>query len=213
MTDEVFRAGVRGFLRALFGCLGGVRLEGLEHIPRSGGMLVAPNHVSHADPLLIGMALDRPVWFVATDELFAIPVLGSLAARLRAFPIRQDSADRDALRRLDGLLRAGEGVVAFPEGHESLDGRLQPLQPGVVWAALRAGVPIVPVHVFGTDRMLPPREWRLRHAGTCIGARFGPPIAADRLAGGLRGRAAVDRACSILTEALLGLAAGGANGE
>ncbi|MBM3494420.1 MAG: 1-acyl-sn-glycerol-3-phosphate acyltransferase [Armatimonadetes bacterium] len=211
MTERLFRASVRIVLRCMFGCLGGVSVIGMDRMPRTGGIVIAPNHLSHADPMLIGMVVDRPVWFVATDELFEIPVLGSLARWLRAFPIRQDSADRGALRKLEGLLGAGEGVVAFPEGHESLDGHLQPLQPGVVWVALRAQAPIVPVGIRGTERMLPPCEWRLRHAGARITVCVGEPISPLRLSGGMRGRAAAEHGCDVLRSALLELTCDGAS--
>lgn len=205
MTELVFRETVRRLVRGVIACLGGLTVEGLEHLPPVGGVVIAPNHVSHLDPPVVGAILNRPVWFLATDELFDIPLLGLFARWLRAYPIRQDSADRTALRRTEGLLRSGEAVVAFPEGHESLDGRLQPLQPGVVWIALRAGVPIVPVGICGTDHMLPPREWRLRHAGRPVVVRIGRPLSPEELANGLSGRLGAERGCEVLTDSLLRL--------
>lgn len=205
VQERLFRGLVRTCLRGMFACLGGLRIEGQEHVPETGGVIVAPNHVSHADPIVVGIALRRPAWFAATDELFAIPVLGVMARWVRAFPIRQDSPDRAALRRMEELLRSGELLVGFPEGHESLDGKLQPLQPGLVWLALRCEVPIVPVGIVGTNSALPPREWRLRHAGRAIIVRFGMPITPEDLRRGGQGREAVDRGCAMLRDRLLAL--------
>ncbi len=203
VIETIYRETIRGIVRITVACLGGMVVEGAEHVPSSGGVLIAPNHVSHLDPPVVGVCLRRAAWFMATDELFGIPVLGPMARWLRAYPIRQDSPDRAALRKTEGLLNAGEVVVAFPEGHESLDGRLQPLQRGVVWIALRAGVPIVPVGIRGTDLALPPREWRLRHAGRPIRVTFGAPIGPEELSGGMSGGAGADHGCDLLRKRLL----------
>src|SRR5579871_5119512 len=99
--------------RTIFAVLGGLRVEGKERVPKHGPVIVAPNHISFADPALIGVALGRPARFMATDEMFGIRVLGALARIMRAYPIRQDSPDRAALRRTEQLLREGQAVVVF----------------------------------------------------------------------------------------------------
>lgn len=205
-AERVLRPIFRVLLRGLLGCLGGVRVEGLERVPAVGGVILAPNHRSHLDPILIGVLSQRPVWFLATDELFDIPVIGPLSAVFRAFPIRQDSPDRAALRRAESLLRGGEVVVVFPEGHESLDGQLQPLQGGVILLAERASVPVVPVGISGSERVLPPREWYLRHGGEPVVVRFGQPLSAELLTGNLRGKAAWRRGSETLARAIAALA-------
>lgn len=179
MTESIVRGVLRILLRGILAGLGGVRAYGLENVPQTGAVIIAPNHVSHLDPVLIGVLVRRPVWFLAADELFSIPVLGALSRYLRAFPIRQDSPDRKALRRAEELLKQGEVLVVFPEGHESLDGRLQPLQGGAVLLARRTGACIVPVGIRGSDRILPPREWRPRHGGEPVVVRFGRPVLVD----------------------------------
>lgn len=192
-------------LRLFFVWTGGAVIVGRENVPRRGGLIVAPNHLSHLDPLLVGVALPRHAWFVATDELFEFRILGWLARRLRAFPIRQDSADRQALRKTEALLAAGHAVVIFPEGHESLDGRLQPLQGGTVLLALKTGVPIVPVAIQGTSAIMPPRSFGIRRPRRPVRLVFGRPIAPETLAGGLRKRSAVDHGVNLLTAELLAL--------
>lgn len=185
-------AGLRTLLklmiRCLLGSLGGVRASGLDKIPRTGGVIIAPNHLSHLDPLLIGALIPRDAWFLATDELFTVPALGPIARRLRTIPIRQDSPDRAALRRAIDVLNRGDALVVFPEGHESMDGDLLPLQAGFVLLAVQSGCPVVPIGIWGTQRALPPREWRPKHAGDTINVCVGDPITTAELIEGTEGR-------------------------
>jgi 1-acyl-sn-glycerol-3-phosphate acyltransferase len=95
--------------------------------------------------------------------------------------------------------------VIFPEGHESLDGRLQPLQGGPVLLALKTGVPIVPVAIQGTSAIMPPRSFGIRRARRPVRLVFGRPIAPETLAGGLVKRSAVDHGVNLLTAELLAL--------
>jgi 1-acyl-sn-glycerol-3-phosphate acyltransferase len=193
------------FFRTIIAVLGGLRVENADRVPRRGGVIVAPNHISFADPPVVAVCLKRYAWFLATDEMFQIPVMGTLAKIMRALPIRQDSPDRSALRRTLDLLKGGEAVVIFPEGHVSKDGRLQPIQAGTILLAIQAGVPIVPVGVVATDRMMPPHQWKLHHAGRRMTVRFGAPIPVDELAGGLKGRAALDHGVEVLRAAITAL--------
>jgi 1-acyl-sn-glycerol-3-phosphate acyltransferase len=161
--------------------------------------------VSFADPPVLAICVKRYAWFLATDEMFRIPVLGKLAKIMRAVPIRQDSPDRTALRRTVELLKNGEAVVVFPEGHVSADGRLQPVQPGAIMLAIQTGAPIVPVGIIATDRMMPAHQWKLRHAGRRMIVRFGEPLTVQELTGGLKGRAGIDNGVKVLTEAISSL--------
>lgn len=205
MTYLVARAICKLLFQIVFAVTGGVRVEGRDRVPRRGGIVVAPNHVSHADPPLIGITLPRTAWFVATTDLFRLPVLGMIARWLHAFPIKQDSPDRVALRRCESLLRSGHAVVMFPEGHESLDGRLQPLQGGPVLVAIRSGCPIVPAAILGSAQRARPHSFRPRRSAHPVIVRYGAPIPAAELAGGLTGRAAIDHGRRVLREALLRL--------
>lgn len=167
---------VRLVLRLLLRLHGGLDVQGLEHVPRHGAVLIAPTHQSHADPIVLGAILPRDAWYVATDDLFRIRWLGRIAAALRAFPIRQDTADLGAIRRVHSLLLSGEAIVMFPEGHESPDGSLQPLQPGVAFAALRTGTPIVPVAIRHSNLVMPYASWRPRRSHRPIVVRIGPAL-------------------------------------
>lgn len=191
--------------RAVAAVLGGLRVENAERVPRRGAVIVSPNHVSFADPPIVAICVKRYAWFLATDEMFQIPILGQLATIMRALPIRQDSPDRSALRRTMELLKQGEAVVVFPEGHVSKDGRLQVVQPGTILLAVQTGAPIVPVGIIATDRMMPPHQWKLHHAGRRMIVRFGEPIFVEELTGGLKGRAAIDHGVEALAAAIASL--------
>ncbi|HOS43560.1 MAG TPA: lysophospholipid acyltransferase family protein [Armatimonadota bacterium] len=173
-------------LAKLFGRL---RVHGRGHVPTTGGVLLAANHTSYADPPLVGVGAPRRVHYMAKAELFAVPVLGALIARVGAFPVRRGTADRQALRIANDLLTAGEAVVIFFEGGRSPDGRLLPPELGPAMIALKAGVPIVPTAIINADKMLPPKGAGLRFAHVQVS--YGTPLTFPHLAGKAADRAAL----------------------
>jgi 1-acyl-sn-glycerol-3-phosphate acyltransferase len=134
---------------------GTIRLQivGIEHVPSAGPLLVASNHLHNADPLILGLAMPRPIHFMAKLELFANPLLGWLVRRAGAFPVDRGRADRAAIRTAEDRLRRGIAVGLFPEGTRSETGALQPAHGGVGLIALRSGAPILPVAITGTERL------------------------------------------------------------
>jgi 1-acyl-sn-glycerol-3-phosphate acyltransferase len=149
---DVFRPAVWLGARAYFG----VRFEGVAHIPSSGPVIIVPNHVTYADPVLVSIAVRRPVYYMAWSALFDIPGLAWLIRRLRAFPVEIESADPKATREAVRLLQAGEAVMIFPEGGRSPDGRLQRFKPGAFRIACALGVPLLPVTITGGHESWPP---------------------------------------------------------
>ena len=135
------------------------RVSGRKNIPVRGPVILAPNHLSDADPPFLSTSTARPVWYMAKKELFEVPVLKHIMHFSQSFPVERGGeragADRVALRRAEDLLKAGQAVVVFPEGKLSKDGELQELLPGVSLLALRAGVRIVPVGIAGTNAVVP----------------------------------------------------------
>lgn len=125
-------------------------VNGEENLPRRGGVLVVSNHTSYWDPVVVGCALRRRVYFMAKAELFKIPLLGFIIKALGAFPVRRDGADRASIRRALELLRAGEVVGIFPEGTRSHHGELLEPHLGAAMLALKGGVPMLPVAVIGS---------------------------------------------------------------
>ena len=136
---------------------------GSEHIPASGGAILASNHLSIVDSIFLPLMVDRPVTFAAKSEYFTgtRPIDRLTGAYMRA--TNQISVDRDQARAgldmLDaalGLLRQGALFGIYPEGTRSPDGRLYRGRPGVGWLALNSGLPVIPVAMSGTDHVLPP---------------------------------------------------------
>ena len=149
---DLARPGVHGFCRAYFG----LRLVGVEHIPRDGPVVITPNHQTYADPPLVSIPVRRPVFYMAWSRLFQIPVFGNVIRLLRAFPVQIESSDPRATREAVRLLQAGEAVMIFPEGGRSLDGRIGRFKPGAFRLAVNVGVPVLPVTIAGGHQSWPP---------------------------------------------------------
>ena len=168
---QVFFPSVRAL--ALF--LLPVRLEGREHLPL-GGYLLVSNHMSWIDPPWIEFVIERPIRFMAKRELFRIPVLGWMLRECGVFPIERHSADRRAIARALAFLASGEVVGIFPEGHRSRTGGLIRAHPGVAFLARRSGAAIVPVGISGSRGARLGKFWRRD-----VTIRFGEPFSAAEL--------------------------------
>ena len=142
-------------------------ITGGGHIPSSGGAILASNHLSIVDSIFLPLMVSRPVTFAAKSEYFTGTGLLD----------RFTSAAQDMLDSALGLLRAGALFGIYPEGTRSPDGRLYRGRTGIGWLALNARVPVIPVAMVGTDRVLPPghRFPRFRK----IRIRIGEPLTFD----------------------------------
>ncbi|CAN5354951.1 lysophospholipid acyltransferase family protein [soil metagenome] len=139
----------------VFAAKGGLQTIGAENIPRTGGVLLAPNHVSHLDPPAVCCSLHRIVHCMAKEELFQNPFFGTLITWLAAFPVKRGEADMDSIRNAMALVEHGEIVLLFPEGTRGDGETIQQMNRGVAMLAKRTGVPIVPVAIVGTHLTLP----------------------------------------------------------
>jgi 1-acyl-sn-glycerol-3-phosphate acyltransferase len=158
---------------------GRLEVVGRENIPPRGGVLVCANHISYADPPVLGCAAPRPLHYMAKIELFKIPVLGFLIKHVGAFPVQQRTADRQALKTAIEYLTKGECVGMFPEGQRIFGGQLGEALPGVGMIALRAKVPVVPAALINTDKLLPPHKLLPRFARVKV--VYGTPIPLEDL--------------------------------
>ena len=189
---------LEGPVRGLYRLFGGFHASGAENVPAKGGCILASNHLSWADPPAVRIGISRPCWFMANDFLFRIPVLGWVIRFFNAFPVRRGVLDREAIRQADKLLQEGEAVVIFPEGGTTITGRLVPFEGGPAMLALRNNVPVVPVGLAGTDKVLPrePSLPRWARGGTTV--VYGRPIHPDDIDPSLPRRERMD----LLTERL-----------
>ena len=163
-------------LRGLYRLFGGLDVSGLENIPKEGAALLVSNHLSWADPPALRAIIRRSCWFMANDFLFRIPVLGRLLPIYGAFPVRRGSLDRQALKEAEKHLKDGDLVVIFPEGGTSLTGRLVPFEGGPALLALRNNVPVIPIGITGSDKVLPMNAPYPRYARGGVRIKFGPPV-------------------------------------
>lgn len=129
-----------------------IEFKGVEHVPKSGAMIVAPNHVSYLDPLWVSIPIGRPLRYMTWDRMTRLPLLGPLMLAYGSFPVSLEKGDRAALKASLEQLRAGGGLMVFPEGARTSSGRLEEFKPGVIRLAIETGAPIVPVTIIGGYR-------------------------------------------------------------
>jgi cytidylate kinase len=178
---------VTAVLRAVVRAIVRLQIEGdLNAVPRRGAMILAANHASSADPVLIGAFLNqilgRPLNWLGKRELLDFPLTGWLARQGGIHPVDRDAADLEAFRAAMRVLEADEMLAVFPEGTRSRDGALQQVREGVGMLALRSGAPVLPVAVIDSDLMWP-RGKLLPRFGRRVTVRYGTPFSVtDELA-------------------------------
>ena len=127
--------------------------SGQENIPENTGFIIAPNHMSFFDPPLAGCFMKQDLYFMAKQELFDTPILGSVIKRTNAFPVKRGMQDMSAFRNAFTLLENKKALLMFPEGTRSKTGELGKARPGVGMVACNCQVPIVPVKIVNTNNM------------------------------------------------------------
>jgi 1-acyl-sn-glycerol-3-phosphate acyltransferase len=139
----------------MFSCLGGLEVKGRENVPADGPLILAANHASYLDPMLLGAALDRSLHFLARRTLFDIPGFGWLIRQNQAFPLERGGDSREAIKIFGDILGRGKAVVVFPEGTRSADGVMGEVRPGIGMLAIRNRAPTLPAYIWGTFQSLP----------------------------------------------------------
>jgi 1-acyl-sn-glycerol-3-phosphate acyltransferase len=172
-----------------------ISIEGaVDEIPREGPLIIAANHASNLDAVVIGAwlipRLGRRIHWLGKRELFDWPIVGWVAANGGVHPVDRDAADVEAFRLARRILDEGHVLFVFPEGTRSPDGALQAARDGVAVLAVRTGAPIVPIGIGGSDRVWP-RSQRFPHPGGRVAVRVGRPFRpAEELPPGTARRAA-----------------------
>lgn len=129
------------------------KVIGIENIPSTGPVVIASNHASLLDPPIIGIASNRPVHFMAKQELFKNPILSFIFKKLGSFPVKRGTADRVAIKNGINILKKNEVLAIFPEGTRNKTNKVRKPAPGALMMASAAKAVIVPVAVVGTQKI------------------------------------------------------------
>lgn len=160
----------------------GWQLHGRENVPKSGAVIIAPNHVSMFDPPLVGCATPRLVTTMGKAELFdkktfGLKILGFIIQHMGTFPVKRGRSDRRAMRRAMQVLKDGGALVIFPEGTRTKTGELGPPELGMALLAHSTKTPIVPAFIAGTEGGLSNLQPKLRRVKVQIW--YGEPLSFD----------------------------------
>ncbi len=165
----LMRALTRTYLVGLF------NMAGVENVPRTGPLIVCPNHSATLDPPMVPAFLPRSdSWSMAKSEFFKRGFLTWLFRSYHAFPVVRHSADRTALRTAFEILNSRHALIIYPEGTRVESGVLAQPEPGAGFIAQKAGCPVVPVGLTGTRECLPKGAWWPRR--TRVSVTFGKPF-------------------------------------
>lgn len=183
-------ARIRRLLVCLISLLFPMKVTGRENLPEEGACILCSNHLSDWDPFLLACALPRQVIFLAKQELFQVPVVRWFVKKMGAFPVNRGSTDLSAMRKCMSVVREGNVLGIFPQGHRHPADDQRRLENGASLVALRTRTPIVPVHISAPLRCF--RRVRIE---------IGAPVALDDLFG-KSDSASLDEATQRLTQAI-----------
>ncbi|HEV2361109.1 MAG TPA: lysophospholipid acyltransferase family protein [Acidimicrobiales bacterium] len=131
------------------------KVEGRENLPQAGPFILAPIHRSYLDWLVVARVTRRRMRYISKDAVWKVKAVGRFVELLGAFPVHRGTADRDAFNRCVEVLEGGEPLVLFPEGSRRTGPTVDSVLDGAAYLALRVGVPVVPVGIGGSERLMP----------------------------------------------------------
>jgi 1-acyl-sn-glycerol-3-phosphate acyltransferase len=134
----------------------GGKIYGVENVPQTGGLVIVSNHASYFDPPIVSNCVCRPVAYMAKEELFKIPVLAQAIKLYGAYPVSRGTADRAAIKYALEYLENGWAVGVFLEGTRTRDGRIYEPKRGAALLAAKAKVPLLPVSLWGSEKIVQP---------------------------------------------------------
>ena len=150
-----------------------------ERVPLKGGVIVAGNHASFLDPPLIGCGVHRPMNYLGRASLFRYPGMTWLLRQWNSVPVDRDGGGAAGLKAILERVLGGGGIVLFPEGTRTKDGKLQPARSGIGLTVIKSAAPVVPVRVFGTFECYSQR-WHF-HKPIRLAVKYGHPITFEKL--------------------------------
>lgn len=154
-----------------------IKVVGRENVPKDGAFILAPVHRSYLDTIFAAYLTRRRVRFMAKEEIFAKAWSAKLFASLGGFPVKRGTPDREALRLCEQVLAGGEPLALFPEGTRRSGPVVEDIFSGAAFVALRAGVPVVPVGIGGSEKAMAPGDKVVHPAriGIVVGKPIWPP--------------------------------------
>jgi 1-acyl-sn-glycerol-3-phosphate acyltransferase len=178
-TDAIWAVG-RPTIGTFVKIVAPLRVYGAERVPMAGGLVVAANHFSWIDPLALGAASPRTLYYLAKVEAHRVPGLGELMRAFGALSVRRGQSDREAVRMMRQIVRDGNALGMFVEGTRQRSGRPGRVQPGAAMAAINEEVPLIPVALHGSQR------WRLGNFAP-VSVAWGQPMTFEGLPRGGKG--------------------------
>lgn len=163
---------LRPFASTIFKILFHLEVKGKQFLPKKGGFILASNHASNLDPVVLGVATPKRLSFMAKEELFLNPLFGFIIHILGAFPVKRGSPDLSAIKEAIRRLEREDCLVIFPQGRRSSE-NLE-ASAGVGFLAIKTKVPVIPVYIKGTDKILPKGKKTVSIGK--IKVKFGNPI-------------------------------------
>ena len=168
------------FCRVMYATIFRWRVYHPERVPLKGPVILASNHASFFDPFLVGAGVKREINYLARDSLFRFPGLGWVLRQWNAVPVNREGGGAAGLKAIMDRLLAGGGIVLFPEGTRTSDGKLLPARSGIGLTVIKSEATVIPVRVFGTfeaygRHMKIPRPFRR------VAVKYGRPLDFTRL--------------------------------
>jgi 1-acyl-sn-glycerol-3-phosphate acyltransferase len=154
-TTRFWYGVVRGLIRIIATLLGRVEVVGKDKVPATGPFILAPVHRSNVDFALTCLVTKRTIRYMGKDSIWKSKLLGRFVTMLGAFPVHRGTADRDAVKASIDIVEGGSPLLLFPEGTRMSGPVVEELFDGVAYVAARAGVPIVPMGIGGSETMMP----------------------------------------------------------
>ncbi len=150
-----------------------IKVRGLKNIPSRGGFILASNHLSNLDPMILGLASGRRLNYMAKESLFRNKTSKFILKQVGAYPVKRDASDVWAIKETLKRLEKG-GVVIFPEGTRKSREGIKRIHGGIGLLAVKSGVLVIPTFIRGSDKVMPPGSKFIKYAKVIV--RFGKPV-------------------------------------
>ena len=180
-SQRIVYTAMRGFMIVFTKLFWRVTFNGTEHIPATGGFIVAPIHRSNIDTFPMIAMTRRRMSFLGKDSLWKTKLTAWFFTTMGGYPVKRGTADREALKRCIEVVTRGEGLILFPEGTRQFGPKVHPLFEGAAYVASKVNVPIIPIGIGGSEAAMPKGSKMLRPVKLHyeIGPPIPPPLAPD----------------------------------